>query len=125
MSTAIIKFENNPKLMFYCKNHSYPAGLGFDLYDRKDKDIISYLTNNTNRFEIVKEIPLDIQYEYILKNDGEIHCQESWYAKDKAYHGGGFRHGGIYNLGQLKEKLLRQEEYSYRTDRFWSPYKKI
>lgn len=122
MSTAIIKFENNPKLMFYCKNHSYPAGLGFDLYDRRGCDITSWLINNPDRFEIVEKIPLDIQYEYIIQNNGEIHCQESWYAKDKAYHGGGLRHGGIYDLKKLKEKIQRQKEYSYRTDRFWSAY---
>jgi len=121
MSTAIIKFEDNSNLMYYCKDHSYPAGLGFDLIKVRDdgKKFISYLTSNSDRFEQVCDIPLDIQYEYIIQKDGNVHCQESWYAKDKAYHGGGIRHGGTYDLDEWREKIRLQNLYTYRNPEYW------
>lgn len=113
MSTAIIRFENDSDRMVYCKNDSYPAGLGFDLLN--DANIV----NNKERFECVSEIPKDIEYEYIIQNDGDVHCQECWWASDKSYHGGGFRHGGTYNLKEWKEKIRLQNEYSYRNPKYW------
>lgn len=115
MSSAIIKFEDDPNKMIYWKNHAYPAGLGFKLVDYyEDKD--NSLFDNQSDFEIVNEIPKDIQYEYIVQHDHTIHCQECWYTPDKGYHGGGFRHGGVYNLKELQEKIRLQKEYSYRNE---------
>lgn len=121
MSTAIIKYEMTPQLMIYCNKESYPAGLGFELLNisETDKKFMVFFMDNPDRFQQVFDIPLDIQYEYIIKKDGTIHCQESWYAKDKAYHGGGLRHGGIYDLKEWRTKVNLQKEYTYRRPEAW------
>ena len=121
MSTAIIKFEDND-LLVYCKRDSYPAGIGFDLVKyidslRKKDSIKEFFCNE--RFEFVSEVPKDIQYEYIIQKDGNVHCQECWFTSDKSYHGGGFRHGGTYDLRELIEKIDLQNKYAYRRPEAW------
>lgn len=125
MSTAIVKDERRPSTLVYCKSDSYPAGLGFELLDTvksADENNLQDLLDklfSSQRFEVVKEIPKDIQYEYVIKSDGTVRCQEYWYTADKNYHGGGFRHGGVYNLKELKEKVRLQDLYAYRRPEAW------
>lgn len=129
MSTAIIKFKDNPECLVYCKNHSYPAGLGFELLDMNMSDgkyssqqihssLIEFFKCHSDRFEFVFKIPKDIQYEYIIE-DNNVHCQECWYTPDAAYHGGGIRHGGVYDLVEWREKIRLQTAYTYRRDEDW------
>ena len=119
MSTSIIKFEDKPEELYYCKSDSYPCGIGFDLLKvlEGDEDFEKFFTSE--RFEKVVEIPKDIQYEYIIQKDGKVHCQENWYARDVSYHGGGFRFGGVYDLVKLRESVKLQEQYSYRRPEAW------
>ena len=114
MSKAIIKFENDEKRLVYCKNDSYPTGLGFELLNIVENklDINEFL--DSERFETVNDTPHDIEYEYIVSDNG-VHCQESWWA-DKSYHGGGIRHGGVCDLDKLREKIRLENEYSYRSN---------
>ena len=126
MSTAIVRDEENTDFLVYCKHDSYPAGLGFDLLNlmeniNKTKAYSEFLPffRNDERFEFVKEVPTDIQYEYIIQEDGNVHCQECWFTSDKSYHGGGFRHGGTYDLKALREKIRLQKEYAYRRPEAW------
>ena len=125
MSTAIIKDERRPSFLVYCKSDSYPAGLGFQLLDTVKsanennlQDLLDKLFSS-QRFEVVKEIPKDIQYEYVIKANSTVHCQECWYTADKGYHGGGFRHGGVYDLEEWKEKVRLQDLYAYRRPEAW------
>ena len=127
MSTAIVKDEEEPSFLVYCKHDSYPAELGFELLAlnehiqkmKANSDFLSFFKDN-ERFEFVNEIPKDIQYEYIIRKDGSVHCQECWFTADKSYHGGGFRHGGTCNLTELREKIRLQKEYSYRRPEAWT-----
>ena len=115
MSSAIIKFEDDPNKMIYWKDHAYPAGLGFKLVDYyEDKD--NSLFEDKTKYEIVTEIPNDIQYEYIIRTDHTVHCQECWMSKDNGYNKGMFRHGGTYDLKELQEKIRLQNLYSYRNE---------
>ena len=128
MGTSIIRCEDHPEFLVYCKNDSYPTGIGFELLthmssiDKTDiyGEFTDYFGKDKNRFEFVTEIPKDIEYEYILQNDGNIHCQENWYAKDKSYHGGGFRHGGTYDLLKLKERERLISENTIRRKEYWN-----
>lgn len=124
MSTAIIRDENTNKI-WYCKDHSYPTGLGFALLNaNRDQHNIplperhDMLTYSTLVVEVA-EVPKDIQYEYIIKGDGTVTCQECWWTNDVNYNGGGFRHGGIYDLNIQKEKVKLQKEYTYRRPEDW------
>lgn len=62
MSTAIIKFKDNPDLLVYCKTDSYPAGLGFDLLDLVDyqQESHDFWEDQSSRFSVVEKIPYDI-----------------------------------------------------------------
>lgn len=122
MSTAIVKFENSD-MMFYCKNHSYPCGLGFDLLNiskTESKEYMKFLCDGTDRFVAVTVIPTDVQYEYIVMPDGNIKAREFWYTADKNYHGGGFRVGVTFDLDKLQEKVHLQSLYSYRRPEAWA-----
>lgn len=121
MSTAIIKFDDSSDMMFYCKDHSYPCGLGFDLlkiYESDSREYMKFLCDGNDRFVSTTEIPRDIEYEYVISNDG-IHAQECWYTSDKSYHGGGFRHGGKFDLIRLRNSVELQKKYTYRRPEAW------
>lgn len=118
MSSAIIRFEDEPSKLIYWKDHAYPTGLGFKLLDYYS-DRTNDLYSDKESFEIVNDVPKDIQYEYVVHHDHSIGCQECWWTDDKSYHGGGFRHGGKYDLDEWKEKVRLQKEYSYRRDEVW------
>ena len=126
MSTAIIRDEEDTSFLVYCKHDSYPAGLGFDLLSLMEhivktkaySEFLPFFRDN-DRFEFVNDVPKDIQYEYVIQKDGNVHCQECWFTPDVSYHGGGFRHGGTYNLKELREKIRLQQEYTYRRPEAW------
>lgn len=120
MSTAIVKFSNSD-MMFYCKEKSYPCGLGFELLDifESNREYMKFLCDGNMRFVAMTEIPHDIQYEYVISEDG-IHAQECWYTADKSYHGGGIRHGTTFDLQELRKKVALQQEYSFRRPEAWN-----
>jgi len=129
MSASIVKIGSaeHPTKMFYAKEKSCPADLGFALLalsktdDAKQSDLSKLSCLKDYCMSEVTEIPRDIQYEYVLSDDPKtsVHCQECWYTSDKNYHGGGFRHGGTYDLEQWKEKIRLQSLYSYRRPEAW------
>jgi len=127
MSTSIIRFEKpmfkkdgKDVTMLYCKERSYPCGLGFELLEYFEEAKDNGLFSDTERFDIVEEVPKDVQYEYVVDGNHKVSCQEYWYASDKGYHGGGFRRGGKYDLNYLKLREENIRKYTIRRPEYWS-----